>query len=246
HESRMLAFATFPALMKVMRLSFHRHLHRQIADPQLRARLVPDYPLGCKRILISNDYYPALARSNVELVDTGIREVTEDAVVGRDGRRHEVDAIIFGTGFAATEFLAPMRILGLDGRDLRQAWADGAEAYKGISVSGFPNLFILYGPNTNLGHNSIVYMLESQFPYVLGCLRQLQEQGLRYLDVKPEVQRRFNLEVQQGLRHTVWERGCDSWYKTAAGKNTNNWPGYTFVYRWRTRRPELADYDLAR
>lgn len=106
HESRMLAFATFPALMKVMRLSFHRHLHRQIADPQLRARLVPDYPLGCKRILISNDYYPALARSNVELVDTGIREVTEDAVVGRDGRRHEVDAIIFGTGFAATEFLA--------------------------------------------------------------------------------------------------------------------------------------------
>ncbi len=138
HESRMLAFATFPALMKVMRLSFHRHLHRQIADPQLRARLVPDYPLGCKRILISNDYYPALARSNVELVDTGIREVTEDAVVGRDGRRHEVDAIIFGTGFAATEFLAPMRILGLDGRDLRQAWADGAEAYKGISVSGFP------------------------------------------------------------------------------------------------------------
>ncbi len=246
HESRMLAFATFPALMKVMRLSFHRHLHRQIADPQLRARLVPDYPLGCKRILISNDYYPALARSNVELVDTGIREVTEDAVVGRDGRRHEVDAIIFGTGFAATEFLAPMRILGLDGRDLRQAWADGAEAYKGISVSGFPNLFILYGPNTNLGHNSIVYMLESQFPYVLGCLRQLQAQGLRYLDVKPEVQRRFNLEVQQGLRHTVWERGCDSWYKTAAGKNTNNWPGYTFVYRWRTRRPELADYDLAR
>lgn len=246
HESRMLAFATFPALMKVMRLSFRRHLHRQIADPQLRARLVPDYPLGCKRILISNDYYPALARSNVELVDTGIREVTEDAVVGRDGRRHEVDAIIFGTGFAATEFLAPMRILGLDGRDLRQAWADGAEAYKGISVSGFPNLFILYGPNTNLGHNSIVYMLESQFPYVLGCLRQLQAQGLRYLDVKPEVQRRFNLEVQQGLRHTVWERGCDSWYKTAAGKNTNNWPGYTFVYRWRTRRPELADYDLAR
>ncbi len=177
HESRMLAFATFPALMKVMRLSFHLHLRQQIADPQLRARLQPDYPMGCKRILISNDYYPALARSNVELVDTGIREVTEDAMVARDGQRHPVDAIIFGTGFAATEFLAPMRIPGLAGRDLHQAWADGAEAYKGISVSGFPNLFILYGPNTNLGHNSIIYMLESQFPYVLGCLRQLQARG---------------------------------------------------------------------
>ena len=246
HESRVLAFATFPPLMKLMRLNFHWHLRRGIPDAQLRHRLIPDYPLGCKRILISNDYYPALARDNVKVVDQGIREVTEDAVVTRDGQRHPVDVVIFGTGFAATEFLAPMRIQGLGGRWLEQAWTEGAEAYKGISVSGFPNLFILYGPNTNLGHNSIVYMLESQFPYVLACLRRLREQGLRYLDVKAEVQSAYNQRLQHALQHTVWEGGCDSWYKTASGRNTNNWPGYTFLYRRQTQQPEFADYDFTR
>ncbi|MHB9800184.1 flavin-containing monooxygenase [Pseudomonas sp. MT3] len=246
HESRALAFSVFPPLMKMMRLSFHRHLHRGIPDAGLRARLEPDYPLGCKRILISNDYYPALARSNVKLVDTGIREVTEDAIVTRDGQRHPVDTIIYGTGFAATEFLAPMRVQGLGGRELNQAWREGAEAYKGISVSGFPNLFILYGPNTNLGHNSIIYMLESQFPYVLGCLQRIQREGLKYLDVKPQVQQRFNQHLQHELRHTIWERGCNSWYKTASGRNTVNWPGFTFRYRQQTRQPEFADYDCIR
>ncbi|MFV3306753.1 flavin-containing monooxygenase [Pseudomonas sp. NY15181] len=246
HEARALAFTVFPPLMKMMRLSFHRHLHRGIPDAGLRARLEPDYPLGCKRILISNDYYPALARSNVKLVDTGICEVTEDAIVTRDGQRHPVDTIIYGTGFAATEFLAPMRVQGLGGRELNQAWKDGAEAYKGISVSGFPNLFILYGPNTNLGHNSIIYMLESQFPYVLGCLQRIRREGLKYLDVKPQVQQRFNQHLQHELRHTIWERGCNSWYKTASGRNTVNWPGFTFRYRQQTRQPEFADYDCIR
>ncbi len=139
-----------------------------------------------------------------------------------------------------------MRILGLDGRDLRQAWADGAEAYKGISVSGFPNLFILYGPNTNLGHNSIVYMLESQFPYVLGCLRQLQEQGLRYLDVKPEVQRRFNLEVQQGCAIPSGSVAATAGTRLPPARTPTTGRATPSLYRWRTRRPELADYDLAR
>lgn len=246
HEARALAFTVFPPLMKMMRLSFHRHLQRGIPDAGLRARLEPDYPLGCKRILISNDYYPALARSNVKLVDTGIREVTEDAIVTRDGQRHPVDTLIYGTGFAATEFLAPMRVQGLGGRELNQAWKDGAEAYKGISVSGFPNLFILYGPNTNLGHSSIIYMLESQFPYVLACLQRIRREGLKYLDVKPQVQQRFNQHLQHELGHTIWERGCNSWYKTASGRNTVNWPGFTFRYRQLTRQPEFADYDCIR
>lgn len=246
HEARALAFTVFPPLMKMMRLSFHRHLQRGIPDAGLRACLEPDYPLGCKRILISNDYYPALARSNVKLVDTGIREVTEDAIVTRDGQRHPVDTLIYGTGFAATEFLAPMRVQGLGGRELNQAWKDGAEAYKGISVSGFPNLFILYGPNTNLGHSSIIYMLESQFPYVLACLQRIRREGLKYLDVKPQVQQRFNQHLQHELGHTIWERGCNSWYKTASGRNTVNWPGFTFRYRQLTRQPEFADYDCIR
>ncbi|WP_342244492.1 flavin-containing monooxygenase [Pseudomonas sp. OTU5201] len=244
HESRVLAFSVFPPLMKLMQFRFRRHLARGITDPALRQRLVPDYPLGCKRILISNDFYPALARSNVEVINTGIREVTERAVVTDDGQHHEVDAIILGTGFTATDFLAPMSIRGLGGRDLNQAWREGAEAYLGVSVSGFPNLFMLYGPNTNLGHNSIIYMLESQFRYVLDGIRALS--GLRYLDLKPEVQRHFNQRLQQDVRHTIWEQGCNSWYKTADGRNTNNWPGFTFSYRQQTRRLELNHYECTR
>jgi cation diffusion facilitator CzcD-associated flavoprotein CzcO len=139
-----------------------------------------------------------------------------------------------------------MQIHGLGGLELNQAWQQGAEAYKGISVSGFPNLFILYGPNTNLGHNSIIYMLESQYSYVLGCVRALREQGLRYMDVKPAVQQRYNQNIQASIHRTIWAQGCNSWYMSASGKHTNNWPGYTFSYRYLTRTPELTDYACSR
>ncbi len=246
HEVRALAFIHFPALMKLFQFSFQRHLASAVADPERRRQLVPDYPLGCKRILISNNYFPALAQSNVAIVNQAIQAITPHAVVTADGREHPVDALIYGTGFAATDFLAPMQIKGLNGIELNQAWRDGAEAYKGISVSGFPNLFLLYGPNTNLGHSSILYMLESQFAYVLKCLGALQQQGLRTMDVKPQVQQRFNQHLQQLIRHSIWDQGCTSWYKNAAGKNTNNWPGFTFTYRQQTRHLELADYDCTR
>ena len=246
HEVRALAFIHFPVLMKLFQFSFQRHLAAAIADPERQRQLQPDYPLGCKRILISNNYFPALAQGNVEIVNQAIQSITPHGVVTTDGREHPVDALIYGTGFAATDFLAPMQIKGLDGVELNRAWRDGAEAYKGISVSGFPNLFLLYGPNTNLGHNSILYMLESQFAYVLNCLDALQQQGLRYMDVKPQVQQRFNQHLQQVIRHSIWEQGCTSWYKNAAGKNTNNWPGFTFTYRQQTRHLELADYDCSR
>ncbi len=246
HEVRALAFIHFPVLMKLFQFSFQRHLAAAIADPERQRQLQPDYPLGCKRILISNNYFPALAQGNVEIVNQAIQSITPHGVVTADGREHPVDALIYGTGFAATDFLAPMQIKGLDGVELNQAWRDGAEAYKGISVNGFPNLFLLYGPNTNLGHNSILYMLESQFAYVLNCLDALQQQGLRYMDVKPQVQQRFNQHLQQVIRHSIWEQGCTSWYKNAAGKNTNNWPGFTFTYRHQTRHLELADYDCSR
>ena len=246
HEVRALAFIHFPVLMKLFQFSFQRHLAAAIADPERQRQLQPDYPLGCKRILISNNYFPALAQGNVEIVNQAIQSITPQGVVTADGREHPVDALIYGTGFAATDFLAPMQIKGLDGVELNQAWRDGAEAYKGISVNGFPNMFLLYGPNTNLGHNSILYMLESQFAYVLNCLNALQQQGLRYMDVKPQVQQRFNQHLQQVIRHSIWEQGCTSWYKNAAGKNTNNWPGFTFTYRQQTRHLELADYDCSR
>ncbi|MFG0380535.1 flavin-containing monooxygenase [Pseudomonas sp. zbq_18] len=245
HEARGVAFFVLPGLMKLMRASFLRYLARQVSDAGLRAKLTPDYPMGCKRILISNDYYPALVQPQVAVVNEAIREVSEHGVITADGREHAADVLIYGTGFTASDFLAPMQIRGLGGLELNQAWKDGAEAYKGISVNGFPNLFILYGPNTNLGHNSIIYMLESQFPYVLACLDKL-EQGVRYLNVRKPVQDAWNQRVQHAIEHSVWEQGCSSWYKNAAGKHTNNWSGFTFSYRRHTRQPDWSAYDLVR
>lgn len=246
HEVRALAFISFPALMKVLENSFRSHLYKGVKNPDKREQLIPDYPMGCKRMLISNDFYPALDQDHVALNTCAIERITPNGVLTTDGVEHSADVLIYGTGFAATDFLAPMRITGLDGQELNAAWQTGAQAYKGISVHGFPNLFLLYGPNTNLGHSSIIYMLESQFNYVLGCLHALRRQGLRYMDVKAEVQDSFNTHVQQAIGKTIWSRGCNSWYQTADGKHTNNWPGYTFSYRRLTRKPELADYDLAR
>jgi cation diffusion facilitator CzcD-associated flavoprotein CzcO len=231
--------------MSLVKLAFLRNLHRQVSDPQLREVLTPKYPIGCKPILLSNEWYPAITRPNVEVIPAGLTGIRADRVVGADGSEREVDAIIFGTGFATNDFLAPMTITGLEGLDLRRdAWRDGAEAYLGITVSGFPNLFILYGPNTNLGHSSIVYMLESQTDYVLGAIRHVGMYGRAWVNVRPDVQEKYSQEVQQRLGDTVWEAGCTSWYRTADGRNTNNWPTYTVDYRRRTRFFDPGNYDF--
>ncbi|NKF22105.1 flavin-containing monooxygenase [Solimonas marina] len=242
YESRALAFTRFKSLMKpAVALPFHRLLRRQVQDPALRRKLTPDYPIGCKRILLSSDYLAAIARPNVELVIDGIRRVTATGVEAVDGRHHQVDAIIYGTGFAATEFLAPMTITGRAGVDLNAAWRDGAAAYLGMAVPGFPNFFMLYGPNTNLGHNSIVYMLESQIAHVMRCIAQMRDSGAATVEVKPERHTRYNARVQQRLGATVWN-GCKSWYVDANGHNSTNWPGFTFSYRWITAHRSLQAY----
>lgn len=242
HEITAFAFVTWPAALRVKRGPFLRHLNKGVADADKRRRLIPHYRIGCKRILLSNDYYPALNRPNVEIVTARIAEVRRHAIVTADGNEHPIDCVIFGTGFAASEFLAPMLITGAGGVELNQVWREGAQAHLGISVSGFPNLFMLYGPNTNLSHNSIVYMIESQIRYVIACLRRLAHGGVRSIDVKPEAQRRSNARLQKRLKRTVWAKGCASWYLTADGTNTNNWPGYTFGFAWRTRAPKWDDY----
>ncbi|MQA85778.1 MAG: SidA/IucD/PvdA family monooxygenase [Streptosporangiales bacterium] len=245
YEMRVLGFVKYTRLMDLLANRFRRNLVGQVGDTGLQQVLTPDYPMGCKRILLSNDYYPAVRRDNVEMVTEPIEAVEPEQIVTADDRRRPVEAIIFGTGFQSTDFLAPMRVVGTGGRELSEVWQDGAEAYLGITVSGFPNLFLLYGPNTNLGHNSIIYMLESQFRYVLRCIRELRRNGLAYLDVRPDVQNEFNARLQERLRASVWDKGCTSWYKTASGRNTNNWPSYTFAYRRATRRPRLADYHVS-
>ncbi|WP_111496259.1 flavin-containing monooxygenase [Marinobacter bohaiensis] len=243
-ETRALAFTRFGFLLNGLKWQTRRLARRHVRDPDKRAKLIPDYPVGCKRILISNDWFPAVDDDRVDLVTDPIESVDDNAVITQGGVRHPVDAIILGTGFRATDFLTPMTITGLDGRDLNAVWKDGAEAYKGISVAGFPNLFLLYGPNTNLAHSSIVFMLESQIRYVIKCLRLLRDPALRYMDVKADRQHDYNARLQETLSHTVWEAGCHSWYKTASGRNTNNWPGFTFSFRLMTSKLELSDYDL--
>jgi len=214
----------------------------QVPDPELRARLTPDHPIGCKRILISSNYYPTLSRPHVHLVTEAIAEVTATGLRTADGTEHPADVIILGTGFRATDFLAPMKVFGPGGRELSQEWRDGARAHLGITVPGFPNLFLLYGPNTNLGSGSIVAMLECQIGYVRQAV-ELLRRGVRTLTVRPEVAERYDEEIQRRLAGTVWT-GCRSWYRTASGRIVNNWPGTVAEYARRTRRFEVDEYEV--
>ena len=220
-----------------------RNLARHVTDPAARRALTPDHPLGCKRLLRSDDWYPTLDRDDVTVVDAGVAGVERDAVVDTAGRRHPADVIVLGTGFRATEFLAGIDVRGAGGRSLHEVWADGAEAHLGITVAGFPNLFVVYGPNTNLGGNSVLYMIESQVRFLRRALPPLLVPGAAALDTDPAAQRRWARELTERFRGTVWDGGCDSWYRTADGRDTANWPGPTPPYRRRTRRPRPRDYS---
>lgn len=218
------------------------HLRRQVKDPALRTALTPDYPMGCKRVLFANDYYPALTRPHVDLSTTDIERLEPDGVRTTDGVLHEADVVIYGTGFRATDFVSSLNIRGPAG-SLSDAWADGATAYLGITVPGFPNMFLMYGPNTNLGSGSIVYMLERQARYVRQAVSLLTT--VSTMDVRPEVARQFDAEVQHRLAGTAWT-GCGSWYRTEAGRISTNWPGLVTEYHRRTRTLSPSDFLVAR
>jgi cation diffusion facilitator CzcD-associated flavoprotein CzcO len=221
------------------------HLARQVEDPELRAKLTPDYAIGCKRILLSNSWYPALTQPNVEVVTDVIQEVRPHAVVTADGREHPVDTIIFGTGFRVTDMPFAEQVRGRDGRTLAQVWGGSMQALRGTTVHGFPNLVMLVGPNTGLGHNSIVYMIESQLQYAMGCLRTLDASGAATFEPRAEAQAAFNAAVQEHMRGTVWTSGgCASWYLDAQGRNTTLWPGTSWRFRRHTRRFDPAEYSL--
>jgi len=242
-ESRAVVFTVWPRLGAAIESMARRHIRRSIPDPVLCKQVTPDYPAGCKRVLLSDDYYPALNRANVDLLTDPIREITATGLVTADGRETSVDAIILGTGFQATAPLPPGVIVGRGGLDITERWSGGIEAFKGISVSGFPNLFILNGPNTGLGHNSVIFMLEAQVRYVLDGLEAMERTGAGVLEVRSEVEARFNQHLQRRLARTVWASGCRSWYLDASGRNVTLWPGFTVEYWWRTRRFRLRDYQ---
>jgi cation diffusion facilitator CzcD-associated flavoprotein CzcO len=245
-EMRGAGFAIHPGLMAPLQRMAERHIAGQIPDPVLRAKVTPGYTIGCKRILLSSDYYPALTRPNVSLVTQPITQISERGLACADGSSYEVDVIIYGTGFKTVEAIAELNVAGRDGVKLKDAWRDGIEAYHGITVAGFPNLFLLLGPNTGLGHNSVVFMIESQAQHVLSCLRLIAGQQADAIEVKAPAQRRFNDRVQARLSMAVWSRGgCKSWYLDADGVNRALWPGFSFEYWARTRRARRADYRVS-
>jgi cation diffusion facilitator CzcD-associated flavoprotein CzcO len=215
-----------------------------IADPELRARLTPDYRLGCKRVLISDDYYDAFRQDGVELVTSPIAGINENGVETEDGVERPVDVIIYGTGFNTSAMHSAVDFRGENGVSLQESWRDGAEAYRGVCTNGFPNFFMLYGPNSNLGSNSIIFMVERQVDYVVDCIDKLLSHELRAMDVNRQVLRDYNEKLQKELAGTVWVANCESWYKNAAGKVVNNWPRSTLAYWWLMRSPDFTDFDM--
>jgi cation diffusion facilitator CzcD-associated flavoprotein CzcO len=248
-ELQVQAFTKHPSELGLVERLAKLGMARAIKDPVLRARLTPDYRIGCKRILLSSDYYPALARPNVDVVASGLAEVRGSTVVAADGTEAEADAIVFGTGFHVTDMPIADRVVGADGRTLAEAWKDdGMQALRGASAAGFPNWMTIIGPNSGLGNSSMILIIESQLNYMADFLRQLRVLGGRVaLDARPGAVAAWNRKVQERMKRTVWNTGgCTSWYLDADGRNTTVWPGTTTEFRTATRRVNLAEYDVLR
>ena len=234
-----------PRVMRTAQRLAEANLAKAVSDPRLRAKLTPRYAMGCKRILLSNTYYPALIRDNVEVVTEKIVEIRPRGIVTADGVEHPVDTIIFGTGFRVTDLPIAERVHGRDGRTLAEVWQGSPKAYRGTTVAGFPNLFLLLGPNTGLGHTSVVFMIESQIAYLLDALRLMRRGTIRVVEPELRAQQRFVAAVDRRMATTVWATGgCRSWYMDATGRNSTLWPGFTWRYRQRMRRFDLDAYRV--
>ena len=244
-ELAVVGFAKDPRAMAVAERLARRHMRRQISDPELLEKVTPGYTIGCKRILPSNRWYRALGKPNVELVTGGVERVLPHAVVGADGVEREVDAIVFGTGFHVTDVPLAKLVRGRDGRTLEESWQGSMRAYLGSTVAGFPNLFLMLGPNTGLGHSSMVYMIESQINYLLGALRAMRERGAATVEVRAEAVERYNDALDERMDGTVWNTGCASWYLDDTGRNATLWPDWTWRFRRRTARFDAERYRLA-
>ena len=269
-------FKKFPLLQKILRLRIYlfmeynaigfvinqkylgiakiialNHIKRKVKDFRLRDICTPRYNIGCKRILLSNDYYPAIQKDNVSIITDSIKEIKSEGIVASDAvsgadKLHEFDIIILATGFHAAEAKTSFDVKGLHGLDLYETWKPGAEAYKGTTITNFPNLFLIVGPNTGLGHTSMIIMIESQVGYIVSALKTLRKKQLKYLYPKLSVQNSYNDMLQKRLKTTVWQSGCLSWYQTRTGKNTTLWPGFTFEFRARLSRFDLSNYIQAK
>ncbi|RPK41419.1 NAD(P)/FAD-dependent oxidoreductase [Streptomyces sp. ADI93-02] len=247
-ELQVGAFTKHPDQLGLVERIAKSNMARAIKDPALRAKLTPSYRIGCKRILLSNAYYPALAQPNVDVVDSGLSEVRGSTLVGSDGTETEADVIILGTGFHVTDMPIASRVVGADGITLAESWKGGMQALRGATAAGFPNWMTIIGPNTGLGNSSMILMIESQLNYMADYLRQLDVLGGRVaLDARPSAVGDWNRRVQERMKRTVWNTGgCTSWYLDADGRNTTVWPGTTAEFRRATRSVDLGDYDVVR
>jgi cation diffusion facilitator CzcD-associated flavoprotein CzcO len=246
-EFRVLGFLGHESIRKKAEAIAIRHMARKIKDPKLRAALTPNYELGCKRVLVSDDFYPALTRSNVELVTDRIAEVRDRSIVTQDGVERPTDVLIYGTGFRATEPLIGCRVVGRGGVEIHDAWGNRMSAFLGVTVTGFPNFFMLLGPNTGLGHNSVVLMIEAQARYVMKCLKLMNRRKQHVIEVRPDSQKRFVEEIDRRMGGTVWQSGgCHSWYQDqSTGEITTLWPASVISYLRRTRSVSPSDYELS-
>jgi cation diffusion facilitator CzcD-associated flavoprotein CzcO len=245
HEVRGAGFVLFPGLMAGPERRARSHAKRQLGDGELRTLLTPSYHMGCKRILLSDDFYPSLSRANVQLVSAPIEGVLPDGLVTADGVEHRADVLVFATGFRATDPIGPIEVVGCNGVTLSAAWRDGAQAHLGVAVAGFPNLFLLGGPNTGLGHNSVLFMLEAQIRHVVRCLRLLRLRKAISIEVRQEVQAAFARRLDRWMRRTVWLSGCRSWYLDRNGRNATLWPGFSVGYWFQMRLISARHYRLA-
>jgi cation diffusion facilitator CzcD-associated flavoprotein CzcO len=237
---------TNPAVMRLGQRLAVRYLERTVRDPELRKKLTPDYTIGCKRVLISDDYLPSLTQPNVELITDGIREIREHSIVADDGTEREIDAIIFGTGFHVSDMPIAKHVRGREGLTLQEIWRGSPKAHLGTTVAGFPNFFMLQGPNTGLGHTSVITMIESQIEHVLGALRWLKKSGAVSLEPRADAQERFVRQVDEKMRGTVWTSGgCNSWYLDETGRNSTLWPGSTISFKRRLARFRPWEYLTA-
>ena len=248
NEATAFGLTYSPKALKPVELVCRANIARGISDRALRKKATPTFQVGCKRILRSNDWYPAINRPNVDLVTDGIDRITATGVVTKDGPARDVDVIVVATGFHVTDSPVFGRIVGKDGRSLAQVWDEiGMQGYKGSFVHGFPNMMLMVGPSTGLGHTSMVYMIESQLNYLVDYLKTVRAQGITRTEVTESAQRSFNRDIQHALRNSVWVNGgCASWYKDANGNITTLWPGFTFNFRRATRRFDIAAYDVSR
>ncbi|MDG4862061.1 NAD(P)/FAD-dependent oxidoreductase [Streptomyces sp. T-3] len=247
-ELQVQAFTKRPNELGMVESLAKANIRRAIKDPELRAKLTPDYRIGCKRILLSNTYYPALAQPNVDVVASGLSEIRGNTLVAADGTETEVDAIIFGTGFHVTDMPIADRVVGADGGTLMESWKDGMKSLRGATAPGFPNWMTIIGPNTGLGNSSMILMIESQLNYMADYMRQLDVLGGRAaLAARPSAVSAWNRRVQERMKRTVWNTGgCTSWYLDENGVNTTIWPGTTTEFRRATRQVDLAEYEVVR